>query len=81
MFGHTFTIFDVLEYVPASDAYRLVEIKSVTGIRNKDKDKNLTTLEGNFWHDLSYSAYILRKNQINITECAFVYLDKAYAKQ
>gem|GEM_PF-3301102 len=73
-----YTIFDVLEYIPESDMYRHIEIKSKTSIRNKNDDGVYTSLKKDLKQDISFSAYILEKNTILITEHCFAFLNKEY---
>lgn len=77
--GDASTIFDVLEYVPESDSYRHIEIKSKSSIRNKSTTTGAyTTLKTDLKQDLSFSAYILYKNGISIQEHTIAFLNKAY---
>lgn len=72
------TRFDVLEYIQESDTYRHIEIKSKSSIRNKNQAGIYTTLKPDLKQDISFSAYILAKNDIPISEHLMVFLNKGY---
>lgn len=71
------TRFDVFEYVQESDTYRHIEIKSKSSIRNKSNGR-YTSLKSDLKYDISFSAYILAKNNVPISEHVMVFLNKAY---
>jgi hypothetical protein len=68
----------VLEYIQESDTYRHIEIKSKSSIRNKNQTGAYTTLKPDLKQDISFSAYILAKNDIPISEHVMVFLNKGY---
>lgn len=76
--GNVYTIFDVLEYMPASDSYRHIEIKSKSSIRNKNNVGVYTSLKTEIRQDISFSSYILEKNDVPIQENCVVFFDKEY---
>lgn len=71
------TRFDILEYVSESDKYRHIEIKSKTSIRNKSNGR-YTSLKNDLKYDISFSAYVLAKNNVPISEHVMVFLNKEY---
>lgn len=76
--GDVYTIFDVLEYVPASDSYRHIEIKSKSSIRNKNNVGVYTSLKTDIKEDISFSSYILKKNDIPVQENCIAFLNRDY---
>ena len=71
------TRFDILEYVSESDTYRHKEIKSKSNIRNKSNGR-YTSLKNDLKYDISFSAYVLAKNSVPISEHVMVFLNKEY---
>jgi hypothetical protein len=64
--------------MPASDSYRHIEIKSKSSIRNKNNVGVYTTLKTEIRQDISFSSYILEKNDVPIQENCVVFFDKEY---